>query len=40
MSLGYDFLCVILLDYCPAGPAAYNCLESPDISGIKIVNRL
>jgi hypothetical protein len=40
MSLGYGFLCVILLDYSPAGPAVYNSLESPAIPGIKIVNRL
>lgn len=40
MSLGYDFLCAILLDYCSVGSAAYNCLESPAVPSTKIVNRL
>jgi len=40
MSLGYAFLCVILLDYCLARPPAYNCLESSVIPGTMIVNRL
>ena len=40
MSLGYGFLSFIFLDYCLEGAVAYYCLESPAITGIKIVNRL
>jgi hypothetical protein len=40
MLLGYGFLSVILLDYYPTRPDAYNPRGSPDIPGIKIVNRL
>jgi hypothetical protein len=40
MSLGYAFLCAILLDYCLAATAANSCLESFAMPGTKIVNRL